>query len=267
MRIAWIADCHLEWLNQKSRRIFFAAIADERPDFVLLGGDICNFAVLESWLLKLHKKVRVPIFFCLGNHDYYNSNIYEVRELAREITRNHDQISWLPAKGVVQLNEDIGLIGHGCWGDGRAGSFYNSPLSLNDFRHIKDLSGLRKHDQLEQIGRLGSEAADYLEVWAEKAAKSFGKVVVLTHVPPFPSACLYMGHPSVDGLPFFCAKAAGEALIRVASNNPQSQFLVLSGHTHHAADVQISDNLHIIVSGADYGHPEFRVLDLGKLFL
>ena len=154
---------------------------------------------------------------------------------------------------------------HGCWGDGRAGSFYNSPLSLNDFKLIKDLSGLRKHDQLEQIGRLGSEAADYLEVWAEKAAKSFRKVVVLTHVPTFPSACLYMGHPSVDGLPFFCAKAAGEALIRVASNNPQTQFLVLSGHMHHAAEVQISNNLNIIVSGADYGRPDFRIIDPEEL--
>jgi predicted MPP superfamily phosphohydrolase len=125
MKIAWTTDFHLEWLNQKSRKIFFEAIADEHPDVVLLGGDICNFDDLEPWLLKLHKIVQVPIFFCLGNHDYYNSSIYEVRELAREITKNHDQISWLPAMGVVQLNDDIGLIGHDCWGDGRAGSFYN----------------------------------------------------------------------------------------------------------------------------------------------
>jgi hypothetical protein len=201
----------------------------------------------------------------LGNHDYYNSSIYEVRELARKITKNYDQISWLPAKGIVQLNEDIGLIGHDCWGDGRAGSFYNSPLSLNDFKYIKDLSGLRKHDQLEQIGRLGSEAADYLGFWAEKAAKSFGKVVVLTHVPPFAKACLYMGQPSVDGLPFFCAKAAGDALIGVAANHPQTQFLVLSGHTHHAAEVQIAENLHIIVAGAEYGRPDFKILDLVRL--
>jgi hypothetical protein len=51
-------------------------------------------------------------------------------------------------------------------GDGRAGSF-TTHLFLNDFKYAKDLSGLHKHDQLEQIGRLGSEAADYLEFWAE----------------------------------------------------------------------------------------------------
>ena len=268
MRIAWLTDIHLEWLNQKSRSVFFQAIADEKPDFALLGGDICNFEFLEPWLLKLHQKIQAPIFFCLGNHDYYNSSIFEVRELALSITKTHDQISWLPEVGVVRLSEDVGLVGHGCWGDGRTGSFYNSPLSLNDFRYIKDLSGLRKPDQLEKIRQLGSEAADYIGLWAEKAARSFRHVIVLTHVPPFPQACFYMGHPSVDGLPFFCAKAAGDALINVAANHPETQFLVLSGHTHDAADVRIADNLRCIVAGAEYGHPEFRMLDLfGPLFM
>lgn len=262
MKIVWLTDCHLEWLNQSSRKDFFEEIANSHPEVVLIGGDICNFDTLEPWLVKLYKKVLVPIYFCLGNHDYYNSSIYEVREIARNINMNQAQISWLPAVDVVQLDDNTGLIGHDCWGDGRAGSFYNSPLSLNDFRFIKDLSGLRKHDQLEKIRQLGSEAAEYLEIVAEKAAKRFEKVIVLTHVPPFPKACLFMGQPSVDGLPFFCAKAAGDALIRVATNNPQTQFLVLSGHTHDAAEVQITGNLRIIVAGASYGHPEFRLLDL-----
>jgi predicted MPP superfamily phosphohydrolase len=69
MKISWLTDIHLEWLNQKSRKIFFEAIADEHPDVILLGGDICNSANLEPWLLKLYKKVQAPIYFCLGNHD------------------------------------------------------------------------------------------------------------------------------------------------------------------------------------------------------
>lgn len=266
MRIAWLTDCHLEWLNQKSRRAFFEAIADERPDVVLLGGDICNFDFLESWLLKFHKKVQVPIYFCLGNHDYYNSSIFEVRELARSVSKGHDQISWLPEDGIVQLTEEVALVGHGCWGDGRAGSFYDSPLALNDFSYIKELSGLRKHDQLEQIRLLGSEAAEYLEVRIEEAAKNFGKVIVLTHVPPFPEACLYMGKLSEEGLPFFCCNAVGDALKRASANNPQVQFLVLSGHTHDAADVRIDDNLRIIVADAEYGRPDFRIFESSEIF-
>jgi len=266
MRVAWLTDIHLEWLNQKSRKAFFESIADERPDVVLLGGDICNFDFLEPWLLKFHKKVQVPIYFCLGNHDYYNSSIFEVRELARFITKTHDQINWLPATGVVQLSRDVGLIGHGGWGDGRAGSFFDSSLSLNDFRYINELSGLRKHEQLEQIHLLGSEAADYLTVQVEVAAKRYGKVIVLTHVPPFPEACLYMGKPSEEGLPFFCCKASGDALKAVAENNPGMQFLVLSGHTHDAADVQIADNLRCVVAASEYGRPDFKILKLTELF-
>jgi predicted phosphodiesterase len=266
MRIAWLSDVHLEWLNQKSRKAFYEALADERPDVVLIGGDICNYEFLEPWLLKLHKKVLVSIFFCLGNHDYYQSSIYAVRELARKITEKYDQISWLPATGVVQLTEDVGLIGHGCWGDGRVGSFYNSSLVLNDFQYIRELSGLRKHEQLEKIRQLGSEAADHFEFWGEEAAKTFRKVIIPTHVPPFPEACLYMGKPSEEGLPFFCCKAAGDALRKVASSNPTTQFLVLSGHTHDAADVRIADNLRCVVAGAEYGRPSFRLLNTEVIF-
>lgn len=266
MRIAWLTDIHLEWLNQKSRKAFFEAVASERPDVVLLGGDICNHDFLEPWLVKLQKKVQAPIFFCLGNHDFYHSSISEVRELARTITANHDQIVWLPACGIVTISDDIGLLGHGCWGDGWVGSFFKSPLSLNDFRYIQELAGLGKHDQLEQVRRLGSEAADYLAIQVGLAAQRFDKVVVLTHVPPFPEACLYMGKPSEEGLPFFCCKAAGDALRKVAANNPETQFLVLSGHTHDAADVQIADNLRCVVAEAVYGRPDFRILEVPEFF-
>lgn len=266
MKISWLTDIHLEWLNQKSRKIFFEAIADEHPDVILLGGDICNSANLEPWLLKLYKKVQAPIYFCLGNHDYYKASILEVRELAQSITKTHEQISWLPAVGVVRLADDIGLVGHGCWGDGRVGSFFNSPLSLDDFKLIKELSGLNKHDQLEQVRRLGGEAAAYLASQVEDAAQRFGKVVVLTHVTPFPETCLYLGKSSEEGMPFFCCKASGDALKAVAASNTETQFLVLSGHTHDAADVQIAENLRCIVADAEYGRPDFRILELPDIF-
>lgn len=262
MRIAWLTDIHLEWLNQKSRKAFFDGIAEEHPDAVLVGGDICNHEYLESWLVKLQKMVQAPIYFCLGNHDFYHSSISEVRELARRITQAHDQIFWLPSAGVVSLSGDVGLVGHDCWGDGRVGSFLKSPLFLNDFRYIKELTGLSKHDQLEQVRRLGSEAADYLASQVEMAAKRYREVIVLTHVPPFPEACLYMGKPSEEGLPFFCCKSAGDALEAVTANHPDTRFLILSGHTHDEADVQIADNLRCIVAKAVYGQPDFRLISL-----
>lgn len=266
MRIAWLADIHLEWLNQKSRKAFFDGIAEEHPDAVLVGGDICNHEYLESWLVKLQKMVQAPIYFCLGNHDFYHSSISEVRELARRITQAHNQICWLPSADVVSLFGDVGLVGHGCWGDGRAGSFLKSPLSLNDFRYIKELTGFSKHDQLEQVRRLGAEAADYLASQVEMAAKRYGEVIVLTHVPPFPEACLYMGKSSEEGLPFFCCKSAGDALKAVTANHPDTRFLILSGHTHDEADVQIADNLRCIVAKAVYGQPDFRLISLPDIF-
>lgn len=266
MKVVWLTDSHLEWLNDRRRSVFFKRVASEEAEAVLVGGDYSAIDFLEASLLKLYKTAHVPIFFVLGNHDYYRSSISEVRELAQKISAEHKQITWLTAAGLVPLNDNIGLVGHGCWGDGVAGSFFESPLRLNDFKFIKELSGLDKHSQLEQIEGLGVEAAEYLEKWATKAAESFKKVLILTHVPPFPEACLYLGKPSEEGLPFFCSKAAGNALERVARKFPGTQFKVFSGHTHDAAEVQIMDNLSAKVAAAEYGKPNFEVLDLAEVF-
>jgi predicted MPP superfamily phosphohydrolase len=63
-----------------------------------------------------------------------------------------------------------------------------------------------------------------------------------------------------------CSKAAGDVLIKLASSHRQVQFVVLSGHTHDAAAVQIADNLRILVAGAEYGRPDFRIFELPDFF-
>ncbi len=262
MKIALMADIHLEFLNVKKRKEFFRSIQDAAPDAVLIGGDIATPGYLESWLIKLQSVIKAPICFCMGNHDYYGSSIFEVRELARKITKENPNISWLPAVGRVELEEDVLLVGHGCWGDARAGSIFNSDLELADFIRIEYLKGLSKYSRREILMRLGSESADYLSSVLDQGIAKYRQVIVLTHVPPFPQSCFYMGQPSDEGLPYFCCKAAGDVLRNVAKENPAVEFSIYSGHTHDPADVQILGNLRAMVLGAEYGRPTFTILNL-----
>jgi len=49
--------------------------------------------------------------------------------------------------------------------------------------------------------------------------------------------------------------AVGEALREIMLARPDREMLVVCGHTHDAADVQVLPNLRVLVGAAEYGNP------------
>ncbi len=84
MRLAWIADPHLDFLRGPAAREFCRLIAESRPDAMLVGGDIGQALPLGAYLDLLEDQLRRPIYFVLGNHDFYGSSVARVRWLAAE---------------------------------------------------------------------------------------------------------------------------------------------------------------------------------------
>jgi Icc-related predicted phosphoesterase len=182
-------------------------------------------------------------------------------------------VTWLPDAGVIRLTNDTSLVGHGGWGDGRAGNFLESRVRLNDFRFIDDLrawrdnsdrtpdAGLREfvpYEQqlLDKLHSLGDEAAAHFRTVLPQALEQSRHVVVLTHVPPFREACWHAGHVSNDQwAPHFTCVAVGVVLREFMERHPDCRMTVLCGHTHSPGRVQILDNLVVLTGGAEYGKP------------
>ena len=77
-----------------------------------------------------------PIFYVLGNHDYYFGSVADVRRRAASI--DIPGLKWLPETGIVELDRDTALIGHGGWGDAHRGDMENF-IILTDYAAISDL--------------------------------------------------------------------------------------------------------------------------------
>ena len=78
-------------------------------------------------------------------------------------------------------------------------------------------------------------------------------------MPPFREASLYQNKISDPNfLPYFSSKATGDVLRKAANRRPDIQFEVIAGHTHHAAQVHITDNLKVQVQHAEYRSPSFK---------
>jgi len=264
MKLAWLTDIHLDFLDDEERKLFYQEI-NCHCDSLVISGDIAEAPCLIDILNEMAAYVNKPIYFVLGNHDYYRGKINEVRDAITETTKAHDRLFWLPASGIQVLTKDTLLLGQDGWADGRLGDYQNSKIVLNDSRLIKDLfqaKSLGKFQLLKKMQQLADTDAMQLQNDLTQAISQNPKrIIILTHVPPFKEACMYNGKISDDNwLPYFSSKAMGEVIKQVAEENPFIDFLVLCGHTHGKANYKPLDNLTVQTGNAEYYQPEMQEL-------
>ncbi len=255
-RLAWVTDIHLNFLAEKDIVVFCQGIVSVGAEALIISGDIAEGPTLKGYLETLERELERPIYFVLGNHDYYRSSIPRVRKNVAALCEASKFLRWLPLDGVIELGPKTGLVGHDGWADGRLGDYSASTVLLNDYMLIDELSGLSSKARLIQLNALGDEVASFAQVYVSSAMERFDQVFFITHVPPFAEACWYEGQISADHwLPHFACGAAGSALIQIAKAHPESELTVLCGHTHSRGVARILPNLLVRTGAAVYGTP------------
>lgn len=263
MKLAWLTDVHLNFLDINERKKFYQKIINTPCDSVLISGDIAEAPSIKNVLQELSDFIEKPVYFVLGNHDYYRGQVSEVRSEMIGLTESSEYLFWLPASGPVQLDKHTVLIGQDGWADGRLGNYQNSPISLNDSRMITNLFQeklLGKSQLLQKMQQLADLDANALHNDLLQGIEYHPhKIIVLTHVPPFKEACLHNGQLSDDNwLPYFSSKAMGDVLMPIAENNPSIDFLVLCGHMHSDACYLPLKNLVVKTGKAEYYQPAIQ---------
>jgi len=279
MRLAWATDIHLDAAGTAGLDPFVRGLGNTDLDALVVTGDIGNADRLANDLEHLLKWFSRPVYFVLGNHDYYGSSFQAVREQVHRLVENNSDLIWLPEAGVISLTDRTALVGHGSWADGRFGDYQGSRILLNDHVIIDEFAALVRGrpaaasvffeesvlaSRLDLLHRLGDETAAYLAQVLPAALRDHEQVVLATHVPPFREACWHEGEISNDDwLPHMSCKAVGEVLRSVMEAHPDRDLLVLCGHTHGEGEVHILPNLLVRTGGARYGAPHLQdILDI-----
>lgn len=255
--LAWATDVHLDFLEAPERRAFATRLAATGCEAVLLTGDISDQRALGRHLIEVAEGAGVPVFFVLGNHDYYHGSVVSGRDLARAVCSKVPRLTWLHDAGVVRLRPGVALVGVDGWGDARLGAPDTTPILLNDFRYIEELAWKPTPERNVLLRQLGDESAATLSPTLDEALRENVRVIVATHIPPFAEACWHEGALSNDDwLPFFTCAAVGDVLLRAADAHPDRQLEVYCGHTHSPGVALVRPNLVVHTGGAHYGHPE-----------
>jgi 3',5'-cyclic AMP phosphodiesterase CpdA len=260
-RVAWATDLHLGHARPPALAALLAEVAGSDADVLVLAGDTGTAGTVRSWLTRLAAAFGRPVYFVLGNHDYYGGDIAGTRDRVRDQGARTTDLAYLWDTGVVPLSDQSALVGVDGWGDARYGNWSGSAVALNDFILIHDLAASRNRAGLtERLRRLGQESADLLESRLALALGQYDHVLVVTHVPPFAECAWHQGGLSdADWVPYFACQAVGDVLLSAAASNPRRSIVVVCGHTHGGGRVAVRPNLLVLTGEADYGSPRLQL--------
>jgi len=263
MRLDWITDPHLDHLPHKEALLKFVQQLHERDsDALLVTGDIAESRTIDECLGLISGAYQRPVYFVLGNHDYYGDWMERAHERVRRVCRAVPDgiLNWMPDAGVVMLSSRTALVGHGGMYDGQEGK-PGLEMAMTDFfmpggnLDMVRALGFGSRHLFALLFELGQESAAHITKNVREAARRGARrVLILTHVPPFLEASYFRGRPSVPThAPFYVNKGLGDALLELSSELPRVRLEVFAGHTHGAREHRVSDNLVVRVGHARYG--------------
>jgi 3',5'-cyclic AMP phosphodiesterase CpdA len=296
MKLAWTSDLHLVFLAPKhaSRedrlRFWLEELSRQEFDALAISGDISEAPSLHEHLQLLESYVDRPIYFVLGNHDYYRGSIEEVLPALEAFTSRATHLHCMDLMDYIELTPTTALVGHGCWGDGGYGDFSSSRIMMNDWKVIEELrrwqkgpwrlacisqcgaceaevrkmkvapEDLDRESIAEQLRLLGQRAADHIRNVLPQALEARPNVVLLTHAPPFAPRSVRTKISWDWWAPHAGCKAAGDVIEEIMASYPQCNLLILSGHVHSASHIQITRNIEQRTASAAYGSPKIEDL-------
>lgn len=263
-KLIWMSDIHLNFIGagrgvpMNDLLAFYTKLKESEGDSILITGDIAESHNVVPTLIQMQQMTNKPIYFVLGNHDFYGSSVADVRKSVQNIGKD---IHWIPGNSGTELSASTILVGVDAWGDCRNGDYENSRITMSDWIYIKELHKGYRTGQAElkaAIQKLADTDARALNRSVTKAVKrGYKKVIIATHVPPFAEACLYAGRKSTpDGLCFWSSQILGTSIEPIAKANPDVQFDWYCGHTHSGVTLNVLNNLVVNVAQADYYDPQ-----------
>ncbi|MFP6620759.1 MAG: metallophosphoesterase [Pirellulaceae bacterium] len=255
-RILWTTDIHLNFAEDDVVEEFLGRLKRARADVLLCSGDIGESTDVIPYLVRLADNLSCPVYFVLGNHDFYFGSIAAVRNQVQQVCEAHPSLHYLTLSDMFSLTDQVAVVGHDGWADGRSGDYERSEIMMNDYQLIEELAPFDKQQRWDALKTLGDQAAAHLLRVLPLALEQHAHVYLVTHVPPLREACWYNGEISNDEwAPHFTCLAMGEAILEVMSRYPERQLTVLCGHTHGAGKTEPLPNVTILTGGAEYGNP------------
>lgn len=266
VRIAATCDIHYDLLvSARERREFtqfVSALAAERPDVLILAGDVVGLGwKMLGECLNCFSQVSPVRLMVFGNHEHWcatGCSIPHLEALAEIVAASGFR---LLDKRPEVVNE-IGFAGNSLWydytlaagplapGNSYEGKIFEGRLAWNDAQFVK-LGMSDKEYTMELIARLEHDIA-FIE-------NQSSQIVAVTHHVGF-SELLQVSETG-PGRDFCNAYMGTEKLGDLLLSRPKVRFHVC-GHTHRPARFR-KNGLEVVNPGSTYKQKRFALFEVG----
>ena len=256
--LAWLTDIHFDFLEPPRVREFLEQVRKCGADAVMLTGDVSDAPHLIARLAEMDAAIERPIYFVLGNHDFYYGSIRGVRQAVGELCRQRPNLHYLTThRRADRIGPRLGpdrarRLGRCAARRLRAVDGDDVRLSLDRRTGAHDEVGpLAGAEGSGRRGRGSGSRKTRRKHWPDFRASGWRPIL-----PPLREACWHEGQTSNDEwAPHFTCKAMGDVLLETMRRHPERQLTVFCGHTHSPGLAEPLPNLKIFTGGAKYGHP------------
>lgn len=253
LKIIWYSDTHLNRLLPWNRFLFVKRVKSQKADGLFLTGDISHGLSINSDLQYLAEKLDIPIYFVLGNHDYYLRSMDKVHDQLLNLTSKYSNLHWLTNSQVLSLNKKTAVIGAEGWYDASLGDpeylkYTLDWLLIKDFRKLSNFK-----ERLAKFKELALNSADLISKKLEESFENHKITYILTHYPAWEQATRDVGtYMEKFWLPYNVNLTMGRAIEKVVKKHKKKRVIVLSGHLHCQSTIMVNKRIQCVVNDASY---------------
>ncbi len=222
MKIRYLSDLHLEFIETNKIDDFIKQIPSGIDEICVLAGDIgnpykSNYDIFMNFISKNFKKT----FIIAGNHEYYNKKktIKDVNEYMKDYFQKFNNISFL--NNNYEIYNDYCFVGTTLWS-----KITNPQYEINDVYKIRNFN-------YNEYNKLNMLSVKFLE----DTLLNNEKCIIITHHMPSESL-IDIKYKTTTMQPynqwFYCNM---DELIETNKNKIKCWIY---GHTHEASNVMIN---------------------------
>ena len=235
MKLQVMSDLHLEY------SLVLPPSVEVKSDALALVGDIGHPSKDNYKEFVLGMADRFPqVYIVLGNHEFYGSEYYSLKQTARDICQQRDNLHLMDQNSILYVNptnpnDQVRLIGTTLWSHVPTQNERAVQRGVSDYSYIlitDDKTQEQRRITIQDTNSWHAKELKFVRDELQKAKENGEKVIVLTHHAPLQTGC---SHPDYTALATSCAF---QSPLQDLMNGEYLKMWIY-GHTHYNADLNI----------------------------
>lgn len=251
MKIALISDTHWDKCDTLTWQKKMAALMRLEVEALVHCGDIAEPPTLLAALDFWEAEANFPMYFALGNHDYYGKHIQSQQRFLRRWCGDKRRVHYLSSLPGLSNQASI-LMAIDSWYDAYGITGEQSERFFFDKAFIKDFETLNCGQIIDLLKSLWQQQLQELSAKVEQAiGLGISSINILSHIPPLQVKQRALFPRQKEAMGLFTSQLLASQIFKWAEAHSAIDWHLICGHWHIETQYKLSQNCTVHVLPKD----------------